>query len=67
MHHLAEVEDDSDESFQVEHDLEKCEENVKTWDQMRCVLEMWGGKHFCQSEYRISANFQLLALKYDFF
>uniref|UniRef100_A0A914BWE0 Inositol hexakisphosphate and diphosphoinositol-pentakisphosphate kinase n=3 Tax=Acrobeloides nanus TaxID=290746 RepID=A0A914BWE0_9BILA len=67
LHHLAEVDDDSDESRQVEHDLEKCEENVKTWDQMRCVLEMWGGKRFSQSEYRINVNFQILSLKYDFF
>uniref|UniRef100_A0A915E0R5 diphosphoinositol-pentakisphosphate 1-kinase n=1 Tax=Ditylenchus dipsaci TaxID=166011 RepID=A0A915E0R5_9BILA len=29
---------------QLEKQLEKCEESVKTWDQMRCVLEMYG--HF---------------------
>lgn len=25
----------------LERELEKCEENVKTWDQMRTVLEMY--------------------------
>lgn len=32
---------ESDEFKLLERELEKCEENVKTWDQMRTVLEMY--------------------------
>ncbi|KAI1731176.1 histidine phosphatase superfamily (branch 2) domain-containing protein [Ditylenchus destructor] len=35
---------DNPDFKQLERDLEKCEESVKTWDQMRTVLEMYG--HF---------------------
>ncbi|ULU09990.1 hypothetical protein L5515_000466 [Caenorhabditis briggsae] len=35
---------DSEDIHKTEHDLEMCEEDVKRWEQMRTVLEMYG--HF---------------------